>query len=350
MPSEQQGPYYQIEDGVSCEACHGPAEGWLGTHITRGYEAALKVGMYDTKNLLDRATKCLSCHVGDAAKSVDHAMIAAGHPDLIFELDTFTALLPPHWRQPDKPWLGAQAWSIGQAVALRAVMQRLALRAKQLAAPSWPEFAEFDCFACHHPIQNVPSTYYTRGQRGRLQAGKEWEASWRQVRGYAGVAGIPPWNASRYLVFRHLAAIAAPAAQQALDQELADLAQLMAKIGTADAKKITVAATRVAQQVEQLLPQVAGVTFNAQLVSKLLHHISKDGKRLAGGGVRVAEQTAMSLDALFLAYKKHVKGEQNADIQKAIDRLFEALDDPGQYDSQQMTMYIQTLHRFFPQP
>ena len=155
IPPELQGKYYQVEDGVSCETCHGPAQAWLGTHFTLGYEAALKDGMYDTRDPVKRAEKCLSCHLGTKGKSVDHAMIAAGHPDLIFELDTFTALMPPHWRQPPKgEWFGARAWSIGQAVALREVMQRLARRAQPLSAPGWPEFAEFDCFACHHAVPN----------------------------------------------------------------------------------------------------------------------------------------------------------------------------------------------------
>ncbi len=67
----------------------------MGTHITRGYKASLQMGMYDTKNLVKRAEKCLSCHVSDAERNADHELIAAGHPDLLFELDTFTALLPP---------------------------------------------------------------------------------------------------------------------------------------------------------------------------------------------------------------------------------------------------------------
>ncbi|MBI3950138.1 MAG: hypothetical protein HY314_06760 [Acidobacteria bacterium] len=79
---------FDISDGVSCESCHGPAEQWLGQHTTRGWthEQSLKVGMYDMKNTVRRAEKCLTCHLGTAEKWVDHEMIAAGHPDLIFEL------------------------------------------------------------------------------------------------------------------------------------------------------------------------------------------------------------------------------------------------------------------------
>src|SRR5262249_43558248 len=48
-PKELQSASYKVEDGVSCEACHGQAEGWLGTHIARGYAASASIGMYDTR-------------------------------------------------------------------------------------------------------------------------------------------------------------------------------------------------------------------------------------------------------------------------------------------------------------
>ena len=34
-PREARGPKFQLEDGVSCEACHGPAGVWLENHIDR---------------------------------------------------------------------------------------------------------------------------------------------------------------------------------------------------------------------------------------------------------------------------------------------------------------------------
>ncbi len=93
---ELEGPKYQREDGVSCEACHGAAKIWLENHVGRDYKELLQEGMYDTRNLAKRAEKCVSCHVGDETRNVDHELIAAGHPDLVFELDTFTSILPPH--------------------------------------------------------------------------------------------------------------------------------------------------------------------------------------------------------------------------------------------------------------
>ena len=348
IPQTQQGPYYQVEDGVSCEACHGPAESWLGTHITRSYKASLQVGMYDTKNLLKRAEKCVSCHVGDAPdRHVDHAMIAAGHPDLLFELDTFTTLMPPHWRDPQKAWSGVQAWSIGQAVALRESAKRLARRAQQHAAPGWPEFAEFDCYACHHEVRNTASTYYVRSEHGMLKAGGEWQASWRQARGYTGVAGIPAWDASQYMVFRHLVGIIAPEARSTLDQELATLAKRMQKVAATDPQQVSEAALRVAQTVEPLIPQVAQIKFDAELIKTLLSNITADGAALAHASIRVAEQAAMAIDTLFIAYKMHTKSTDTKPIDEAIQQLFALLEKPEHYEAQPFSRHMQTVHGFF---
>ena len=76
---------------------HGSVE-----HTTRGWTHAQSValGMYDTRDLAKRTEKCLSCHLGSQEKFVDHEMIAAGHPDLYFELDSFSAVMPRHWKVP----------------------------------------------------------------------------------------------------------------------------------------------------------------------------------------------------------------------------------------------------------
>ena len=173
--------------------------------------------MVDTRNVIHRTEKCLECHLGSEKKFVDHEMIAAGHPDLYFELDSFSAVMPRHWKAPresapgkaaeDPNWVGVRDWSVGQAVQLRAAMERLAWRAKANDAAGnkkvWPEYSELSCIACHHslgPAQN----------------------SWRQEHGYPGRRpGDPAWNASRYLVFRVLAKQVDVAAAQELDKRLA---------------------------------------------------------------------------------------------------------------------------------
>src|SRR5579871_419009 len=187
VPADQRARTFDATDGVSCESCHGPASNWLGPHTTRGWthEKSIEVGMYDTRDLTRRSERCLSCHLGTKDKTVDHEMIAAGHPDLYFELASFSAVMPRHWKEPlDKdPWLEVRTLAIGQAVQLREQLRRVAREAQ---AGVWPEYAQRDCFACHHS----------------LTAAKD---SWQQERGYTGRRpGNPPWNLSRYAILRQV--------------------------------------------------------------------------------------------------------------------------------------------------
>lgn len=104
-----------IDEGVSCENCHGAAESWLRGHTRKDwkYATGVGVGMRDLRNLYVRANTCVACH-----QNLDADLLAAGHPELTFELDGQSVAEPKHWRDED-PWSGPRAWLVGQAVALR---------------------------------------------------------------------------------------------------------------------------------------------------------------------------------------------------------------------------------------
>lgn len=91
VPKKFQAKFFNIEDGVGCEACHGGAENWLGLHVagTGSHSDNIAAGMSPTDNLEFRAELCLSCHVGMQDKAMTHNLLGAGHPRLVFELDTY---------------------------------------------------------------------------------------------------------------------------------------------------------------------------------------------------------------------------------------------------------------------
>jgi Zn-finger protein len=115
LPDDQRGEHFKVSEGVSCESCHGPAEHWIRSHTRHDYTRADRIaaGMRDLQNLYVRANVCAACH-----QNVDADILAAGHPELIFELDGQSVAEPKHWRA-EKNGNGAQAWLVGQAVALR---------------------------------------------------------------------------------------------------------------------------------------------------------------------------------------------------------------------------------------
>ncbi len=116
-------PSARPDEGVSCESCHGAAEGWLRGHTRPDWNRAIALGagLRDLADLYGRANACVACH-----QNIDADLVAAGHPHLLFELDRQGAAQPPHWTDPPEN-RGARAWLVGQSVALRELSWKLAL-------------------------------------------------------------------------------------------------------------------------------------------------------------------------------------------------------------------------------
>jgi hypothetical protein len=308
-PTPQRAKSFTAE-GVSCEACHGPASGWLGPHTTRGWTHAQSVaaGMHDTKDIVQRTERCASCHIGGADKSVDHEMIAAGHPDLVFDLEAFSAAMPRHWRSEDA-WQNVRAWSVGQIVQLREGLERLSQRSKSGA---WPEYSELDCFSCHHSLTRP-------------------ENSWRQELGYRDRRpGSPPWNHARFAVARVIARVSDPGSAKTLETQIQNLAVEVSKI-QADRARITAAATALQDSLGALGIRLASATADLSRTAQYVRAIAEDAERISGDGERSAEQAAMSLETLIGTLSQN-KAVDPAASRAALDRLFQQLENPSGYD------------------
>lgn len=158
VPRSQRGPKFQLSDGVGCEACHGGAENWIAFHYSDQVSHAenLQRGMWPTADVHFLAGLCQSCHLGDQNQLATHEMMAAGHPRLRFELDTWLANMPPHhvvdadYRQR-KPVAGhVDRWAAGVAASARGYLRMLPAYLDSHAL--MPELALFDCQSCHRPM------------------------------------------------------------------------------------------------------------------------------------------------------------------------------------------------------
>jgi hypothetical protein len=196
-----------LKDGVTCVACHGTTGQWVLVHarpdvkfpgaakawkeLTRE-EKARDFGMTDLWDPAIRAANCASCHIGNASqgKVVTHAMYAAGHPPLPgLEVASFSDEEPRHWQYlgEKKPKaqerLAFDAKTLEQAplvavsglVELREALKLFVAEASDQVKGTethWPDFARFDCYACHHDLA-MPG--------------------WRPSRGFADAPGRPPF-------------------------------------------------------------------------------------------------------------------------------------------------------------
>jgi len=278
---------YDISDGVSCDSCHGPAEKWLEGH-DKGeknwpHAKSVSMGMYDTKDVLKRAELCVSCHL-----SIEAEMVAAGHPTMIFELDSFSQNQPPHWKD-QKEWFGAQAWSTGQAVALRESAQQLAARAKG----------------------NAPEALI--------------KESWEQTRGHA-------------ISLRPLLAQVAADAGKTLDGEIAAMGD------GKDKAKVAAAATNIAKLGGDLSKRLATTKFNKDIVWATLKAAVSDPERATSAGLRSAEQVAMSVDSLFRSVSTVAKPPEGKAIDAAIGKMFDELPSkPADFDPKKFTANLQAI-------
>ena len=327
VPAEQRTQSFDLNDGVSCESCHGPASEWLGRHTDPHnwpYEKLIGCGLYPNRDLIKRSERCLTCHVGTADKFVDHEMIAAGHPDLTFELSYFSFYMPQHWKTPeqDDSWRRVKSWAVGQAVQLRESLYRLERRAN---GPNWPEYAELDCFACHHSLTAATD-------------------SWRQERGYPGRRpGNPPWNEARVVVFRDLVKELHPDTAQRLDEQLMGLADLMNQLN-GNREKIAATAKRAAVTAGELAIQLDAQPYDSTLTLRLMRHIAADYKAISTQDERAAQQAAMTLNDLYTAYQENTKPPLNADVGTSIDALIQQLQqNPSAYSAPKFAAGMQRV-------
>ncbi len=186
-------------EGVGCSGCHGPEQLWNGTHYQYGFDplGSTEIGFVANGNLLTRARTCAACHVGDQDRDMNHDIIAAGHPALRYELATFHAWEPKHWRDAeadDRTYYEAQLWLAGQIAAADASLSLLQARAtKQHTASEWPELSAYDCSSCHHVLglKDARRTPNTQSKTALAPvstwntAGLLWLVRYRQEQGQA---------------------------------------------------------------------------------------------------------------------------------------------------------------------
>jgi len=160
VPEALRGKKFRISDGIGCEACHGGAERWIKSHTEKDVSHAENVekGLFPSEEPTARAALCQSCHYGDSSKFATHALMAAGHPRLSFELDTFS-LTQVHYDVDDdylkrKDFPGnVPTWVAGVAQNARQNLE--VIDSLMYAEPGiFPELALFDCHACHHSMDD----------------------------------------------------------------------------------------------------------------------------------------------------------------------------------------------------
>jgi hypothetical protein len=309
VPSKLIAGHVDLEDGVQCETCHGPAGGWRNEHSEPGWthEQSVARGMTDLRRTTVRASSCLGCHMGEARREVDHDLIAAGHPVLAFELDNYTETMPSHWnRKPDTH--GVPAWATGQIVAFRDSLSNLSRHAR---GSKWPEFSEMSCLDCHHSFNDAA----------------------RQRRGWAGRPGLPAWSPQHYAVLRLIVGVTSPEVRNGLDAGVQDLSASVARF--TDGSTVAANADRVREMVDTVVNNVTAKRWSDGDTRALIRAVVDDTTFAAHSDAQSAEQVALALQSLSSDLTRRNPRLLRSELTKSIDDLFSILEKRGDFDAAQ---------------
>ncbi len=319
------GRQFQVSDGVGCEGCHGGAIRWLGTHVAgASHQENIQAGLYPTENPVKRAELCLSCHFGDGKKLVTHRIMGAGHPRMSFELDTFTAIQPAHFRV-DADYLkrkrvlsGVQTWAIGQAIHLRELLEAM-VDPEMGRDGIFPELVLFDCHACHHPMSNL-----------------RWQKRDSSPLG----PGIVRINDSNMIMLRVIASHVDAALGNALKAQTTKLHTA----STQGAEGTTAAAKEMLGTVNKLVDKFASHNFAKKDMEALLNGVIGEGVRGEFADYATAEQATMAMGSIVNAMRT-AKVISDAQYNAISDALNGAYDATAKDEAYKPTQFVDALRK-----
>lgn len=307
VPKSKRGRKFQLSDGVGCEACHGGGERWIEIHAEKDatHKENVSNGLFPSEIPARRARLCLSCHLGDETKFATHELMAAGHPRLSFELDTFT-LTQTHYDIDDdylrrKVFPGnVETWAAG--VALTANQTLDIIKGPGFSAPGmFPEIALFDCHACHHAMNDA-----------RLAS---------RMTTSSLPAGTIRLNDSSFIMLYIISKHVTPALSKQLLQEIRTLHRaVLSDKGGLSSRAETLAGTVAAIQ-----KQLAGFDFSAKTVRAIRLSILDLGGKGEFRDYSGAEQATMAVDLLTFAVKEESR------YKSYVDRLYKVLEKESNY-------------------
>lgn len=307
VPKERRGRKFRISDGVGCEACHGGAERWIKSHTEKNatHAANIEKGLFPSEAPPSRALLCQSCHYGDKNRFATHAIMAAGHPRLSFELDTFT-LTQVHY-DIDKDYRERKSfpgnvptWAAGIA---RNALQNLEVIDNLLFAKPgiFPEIALFDCHACHHAMDD------------------------RRMSRRVTTAGLPPGairlNDSALVMLYVISLHVSPAQSDAC---LSDIHALH-RATQSGRKAVLAASAKLATRISAIQKDISRFDYSPANIAALRKTLFKLGGKGEFRDYSGAEQATMAVDLLTFALKQEDK------YQRQLDRLYKVLEKESDY-------------------
>jgi hypothetical protein len=321
-PAVARGPRFQFDDGIGCEACHGASSGWIASHddtprVTHADNLARGLVALERANV--RAPVCAACHVGSAGRHASHTLMAAGHPRLVFELDTYSELWRTsggreHYRRDDdyrKRKTESDSVAIWLAGLLESADRTLTIAASDRHSQGvFPDFALFNCYSCHRSM--------------RLQR-------WREAPGLA--PGSVRVNDSALVML----AAALDALDPTAAARLRQATTALHRAANDGMPAMRSAADALRRQIPVLQKQLESRSFSADERDAMLDAILAAAGRGEYPDYAAAEQAAMAVTLLLASSGRAL------DADPRIEALFTDLKDDQRFDAARFSRILNRL-------
>lgn len=321
-PVGQRGARFALSDGVGCESCHGPSGNrWLAQHYampaTHTSNVAAGLTALDIPKV--RAGVCLDCHYGSAkpGQFVTHAMMAAGHPRISFELDLFSALQQHHNIDADytarkRAPNPLRFWAVGQAEAVRRSSSLFA-QARFAYEGAFPQLTFYDCHSCHRTISDGPQRKLT----------------FESNPGRPIPFGNPPFNDENMIMLSAVAGALVPGEAAAFQTATRDFHAAMGQ-GPQEARS---AAQSLSARAGALSDALGARAYADADAFRVIAIIAGEATRPRFTDYAGSVQAVMAVDTLLNALVSEGQVTQGAaaGIRGDIARAYKAVDEPNAY-------------------
>jgi hypothetical protein len=128
-----------------------------------------------------------------------------------------------------------------------------------------------------------------------------------------------------------------------LEKSLSALSSEMSKLNP-DKSTVITAAGAAAPIAQRFADRLAGMQYDSALALHTMQKITEDAEVISLADERAAEQAAMALDSLYIAYSKEAKPANAAEVRAAINGLFQQLEMPSSYNADQFAIALRKIH------
>jgi anion-transporting ArsA/GET3 family ATPase len=129
---------------------------------------------------------------------------------------------------------------------------------------------------------------------------------------------------------------------QELDRRLLEVSDEMSKLNP-DHVLVARSASAALPLAQRFAERLAAMPYDRAVVLRMLQLIPDDAENISLADERAAEQAAMAMDSLYIAYSKDAKPSNSDEVRSAINELFRQLENPSAYNADEFAASLRRI-------